>query len=534
MNKSFVGYAIGKLLQVISGIFIIPLGVAVWESHVPGFSYVIRYLPVQGFLIGIFISLSAGTFLTIICKPGKFFKGAREGFAIVALGWITIAFVGSIPLCHYLFFNLEHQTSGAFFRCFTDAYFETMSGFTTTGATVFSNIEAFPKSLIFWRSFTHWFGGMGIITLILVVFPALGVSGYQMFRGEVPGPTAERLLPRLTETAKMLWGVYVLLSIAEIILLLLGGMPLFDASCHTFGTMATGGFSTKNASIGYYNSNYFEWVIIIFMYLAGINFIIHYKVLLLGRGQILKNNRELHFYTAVIIVAIVVSTAALYLQGVSSVENYAKHFQSGSSNQNELVTHLGREHNKTSSFYGCFRHASFQVVSLITTTGYCTADFDAWPDVIRFLLVILMFFGGCIGSTGGGMKMGRIMILLKAGLREIHKSIKPKLIAPLKIRKTSLEEQLVTNILSFAVLYISIFVVCSFLMILIIPDISTAVTSVIATLNNIGPGLSGVGATQTYAWIPLPGKWLLVLCMLLGRLELFTVLAIFLPSAWKK
>ncbi len=534
MNIKIVGYTVGKLLQLASGIFIIPLLIAIWESRYAGFDSISNSVTVQGFLLASITSLFIGFLLTFLTRDKKQISGTKEGYVIVTLSWIVMAFVGSIPLAIFFISSIEHPTIKVIITCITDAYFETMSGFTTTGATVITNIESLPKSLLFWRSLTHWLGGMGIITLAIGILPALGIPAYQMFKGEVPGPTAERLLPKLAETAKMLWGVYALLSLAEIMLLFFGGMPLFDSVCHTFGTMATGGFSTKNASIGYYDNNYFDWVITIFMFLAGINFIIHYKVILRGQLQAIKKDSELHFYIATVIIAILILTGSLYFKGTLSQKEYSKHFRASSQKAEILTNHVKTEQQKVSTLYNSFRYSAFQVVSIVTTTGYCTADFDMWPQLSRLLLVVLMFFGGCIGSTGGGIKMGRIMLMFKTALREIIITIKPKLIAPLKINNEKIEEQFAINILSFGILFLFIFVVLSLLMTLIISDLPTAITTVIATLNNIGPGLSGVGATQTYAWIPISGKWLLSLSMLLGRLELFTVLVIFSPSTWKK
>lgn len=335
--------------------------------------------------------------------------------------------------------------------------------------------------------------------LAIAILPAMGVGGYQMFKGEVPGATKDKLTPRIVETAKLLWSVYLIFSIAETSLLMLGGMSLFDALCHTFGTMATGGFSTRNASVGAFNSPYIEWVIIAFMFLAGTNFMIHYQVLR-GRFKALKENRELHFYLGVLATAILVTTVILAINGQQAP----------------------------------LRTGAFQVVSITTTTGFATANFNLWPHFIRLLLVILMFFGGCSGSTGGGIKMSRIMVLFQTGWRELKKMSRPNLVAHIKQGGAILKEKQVVNIASFFILYISIFVFASLLMTFFIPDLETAITSVVATLSNIGPGLGGVGAVETYAWIPNMGKWILIACMLIGRLELFGVLIVFQAANWRK
>jgi trk system potassium uptake protein TrkH len=533
LNKLAVGYAIGKLLQVMGGVLIIPFSIALYhywalpKTHWPANSEVL------GFVVAISCSLVLGTILTRTCYSGKNLQGVLEGFVIVTFGWIILTLMGCIPF--FTYFLLESKAPVSFIKMaqyFTDAYFETMSGFTTTGATIITNIEGLPHSLLFWRSLTHWLGGMGIITLAIAIFPAMGISGYQIFRGEVPGPSAERLQPRLAETAKILWGVYLLLSVVEAILLCAGGMPLFDSICHTFGTMATGGFSVKNASIGAYNSDYFDWIITIFMFLAGMNFLVHYRVLC-GQHREMWTNKELHFYTGTIVISIIVVTAALYYNGLPPSEHAAVHFRHAPLATEEFSEHVSAESKNVDTLYQCFRKAAFQVVSIVTTTGYGTADFDVWPDICRFLLVVLMFWGGCAGSTGGGIKMIRIMVILKIAGRELRKMSKPRLIAPLKIGGITVDEGRIINIMTFFILFMGLFVISALLLSMFVPDLVTAITATTATMGNIGPGLSGVGSMEHYGWIPIPGKWILIFCMLLGRLEIYTVLLAFRPSTWK-
>ena len=441
---------------------------------------------------------------------------------------------GAIPLTIYFLSRSDIVTVSAVTRAFTDAYFEIMSGFTTTGATIMTDIEGLPQGILFWRSLTHWLGGMGIITLALAILPAFGIAGYQMFRGEVPGPTAERLKPRLAQTAKILWGTYVVLTLAETALLKIGGMTLFDALCHSFGTMATGGFSTKAASIGAYNSAYIEWVIIIFMFFAGMNFIIHYRILFSRKFDLLKNNKEFHFYATVILIAVLLATVMLWTGGIAPKEEISRSYRSQPLSGKAITEKIAEEKAKIDSFGDTLRHSAFQVVSITTTTGYCTADFDVWPNFIRYMLVILMFFGGCAGSTGGGIKMIRIMVTFKSALREVRTIIKPRIIAPVKIAGGAIEESQVSNILGFVALFAAIFIVFSLAMSFFINDFTTSFTAVAATMCNIGPGLSGIGAAENYAWIPIPGKWILVFCMLLGRLEIYTVLIALSPVSWKK
>ncbi len=526
MKYRAVFYSLGRLIQMLALVLLVPTGIALWQQRGVGDYW---NTEVSSFAITILASLLLGTLLQGIFRAGRYDQGIKEGFAIVTLGWVVLALLGSIPfLVHFLREGYEPLAA------FTDAYFETMSGFTTTGSTILSDIEALPRGLLFWRSLTHWLGGMGIVTLVLAIFPAMGVGGYQMFRGEVPGPTADRLRPRLAETAKILWGVYVLLTGVETLLLMFGGMDLYDALSHSFATMATGGFSTHNASIGAFDSAYIDYVITFFMFMAGTNFLIHYRLLFRGDWLSLRRNREFHFYFGTVFLAIAFSTLLLWMGGLPSSEEVATHFTHEPRSETELAAHLERESDKVDSLAGAFRYASFQVIAIVTTTGFGTADFDAWPRVIGLLFVVLMFWGGSAGSTGGGMKMIRVMVTFKAAWRELKKVVRPRLLAPLKVRRTPLGEDRVANIVGFFVLFVGLFVVCSVIMCFFVPDLTTAVASVAASIGNIGPGLSGVGSTQTYSWIPIPGKWLLVLCMLLGRLEIFTVLVVMRPGFWRK
>jgi len=487
MRKTSIFFVVGKLLRLLSGILIIPLTIA-WVTK-----GTVDY-EVFSFIVASLAAFLTGTILITTLKNTNGY-GPREGYAIVVIGWILIALYGAIP---FLFHNLLIEGQ-SFFSAFTNSYFEIMSGFTTTGSTVIVDIEILPKGLLFWRSLTHWLGGMGIVMLAIAILPAMGVGGYQMFKGEVPGATKDKITPKIVETAKLLWFVYVLFSAVETALLMFGGMSLFDATCHAFGTMATGGFSTMNASIGAFNSPYIEWVIIVFMFLAGTNFIIHYQ-LLRGKFTILKENKELHFYVGVLATAITLTTIILSLNQVESP----------------------------------LRNSVFQVISITTTTGFATANFNVWPQFLRLLLVLLMFFGGSSGSTGGGIKMSRIMILFQTGWRELKKISQPNLVAHVKQGNASLKERQIMNIASFFIIYLIIRAFASLLMTLFVPDLETAITSVIATLSNIGPGLGKVGAIETYAWIPNPGKWILIACMLIGRLELFGVLIVFRAASWRK
>ncbi|MBN2357505.1 TrkH family potassium uptake protein [candidate division KSB1 bacterium] len=415
----------------------------------------------------------------------------REGFAIVVFSWSSMAAFGALPFI----------ISGAI-PSYTDAFFETMSGFSTTGASILTNIEALPHGLLFWRSETHWLGGMGIIVLSLAILPFLGVGGMQLFKAEVPGPVPDKLSPRIKETAKILWGVYVLISAVETILLMFGGMSLFDALCHTFGTMATGGFSTKNASIAHFDSLYVEMVILFFMLAAGTNFSLHYRVL---RGQLnaYRLDREFRFYFIFIILFIIIVAPIVYF-------------------------------TRTPSVGGAIRSAAFQVVSITTTTGYVTDDFELWGRGGQLIMLCLMFIGGCAGSTGGSIKIIRIMLVLKHGITEIKKLLHPNAYIPVRLGGRVVTPEVVTNILAFFFIYMIIFAGGSVCMALLGLDTVTAIASVAATLGNIGPGLGNVGPVDHYAHVPVMGKWLLSFFMLLGRLELYTVIILFVPEFWKK
>ena len=534
MNKKFIIFSVGKLLEILAFILIIPALITFFEIKQESLLSTILDYRLVGFIIAIVASYLAGSLLKAAGNSELTGTGIKEGFAIVTFGWFSLTFFGALPLMTYFLSQANNLSINTIFQAFTNSYFEIMSGFTTTGATIMINIEALPSGILFWRSLTHWLGGMGIITLALAILPAFGIASYQMFRGEVPGPTAERLKPRLAQTAKILWGTYVLLTLLETILLKIGGMSVFDALCHSFGTMATGGFSTKNASIASYNSPFIEWVVIVFMFFAGMNFIIHYRIFFFRKFDLLRNNREFHFYFMVILLAIITSIFILANKGINSKNNISQSFRHRPLNEKTIEKKIIDEKAKINSFSEKLRRSAFQVVSITTTTGYTTADFDVWPNFIRCMLVILMFFGGCAGSTGGGMKMIRIMVSIKAALREIRVLIQPRIILPLKIAKKALGEKQVQNIIGFVMLFLAFFIVASLAMSFFIEDFTTAITSVAATICNIGPGLSGVGATQNYAWIPLGGKWVLIFCMLLGRLEIYTILIAFAPISWKK
>jgi trk system potassium uptake protein TrkH len=418
--------------------------------------------------------------------------GIREGFAIVTFAWVSAAVFGALPFV----------VSGAI-PSVTDAFFESMSGFTTTGATILADIESIPRSVLFWRSLTQWLGGMGIVVLALVILPYLGVGGMQLFKAEVPGPTPDKLKPRITETAKTLWGTYVLISGLETMLLMMGGLDWFDAVVHTFTTMATGGFSPYNDSIGHFTSPFVHYVIVVFMFVAGVNFSLHYWAL---RRQFWRYGRdsEFRFYVW------------LFL-GVTLVV---------------MLDGLGR--GVFDSFEGALRNSAFQVVSIATTTGFVTHDYETWGPLSYFLIFLLFFVGGCAGSTGGSIKTMRVILLLKHGWNEVNRLLHPRGVYLLKMRGKPVPEGVIPNVLGFFLLYMVVIALFGGLLSWLGVDFSTSIGAVASCLGNIGPGLGDVGPTEHYGYLPGAGKWLLSTCMLLGRLELFTVLVLLLPGFWKR
>ena len=415
----------------------------------------------------------------------------RVGMAVVTLSWIGAGVFGSLPL--YL---------SGYFAHFSDCVFETFSGFTTTGASICTNVEILPHSLLLWRSLTHWLGGMGIILLSLAVLPFLGIGGMQLYRAEVPGPVPDKLRPRIRDTALLLWKVYVLFTVLEIILLYSGGMELFDAVCHTFGTMATGGFSTKNGSIGHYSSAYLQMVVTVFMVIAGTNFALHFKMLQ-GHIRGFREDPEFRFYGGLILAGTLILTLMVW-----------GHTEDG--------------------VWTAFRHSLFQVVSILTTTGYATADFELWGPLAQMMLLGAMFVGGCAGSTSGGIKCMRILILVKQAGRELLRLVHPRAIVSLRLGARTVSDEMLQGIVGFLVLYLLLACLSIGALAALEVDVLTSISAVIACISNIGPGLGSVGPTENYSQIPILGKWVLIFCMLLGRLEIYTVVILLAPWFWRK
>ena len=480
MNVALTLRVLGALLLFLAAALLIPLGCALICSDGTAGAFLLSAVICAVIGGALFGTSRSGLDLSI-----------REGFAIVTFGWLAFALFGALP----------YVLAGGI-PSYVDAFFEAMSGFTTTGSTILTDIEALPPSLLLWRSFTQWLGGMGIIVLSLAILPMLGVGGMQLFKAEVPGPTADRLTPRIQDTAKLLWGVYLLLSVIELGLLMAGNMSFFDALNHTFTTMATGGFSTRNASIAAFNSAYIDWVITLFMFLAGVNFSLHYLAL---RGRTLDfwRNEEFRFYLWLTLGGTTLLTLFNLFGSYGSVSD-------------------------------SLRYSAFQIVSIMTTTGYATADFELWAVFCQYLLVVCMFIGGCAGSTGGGMKVARVLLLFKHAHVQLYRLIHPRAVRLVKLGNRPVDKEVMQAILGFFALYMGIFVAASLVMAALGMDLLSAGTSVITALGNVGPGLGTVGPVDNFAHVPAVGKLVLALCMLLGRLELFTVLVLVIPSFWRK
>ena len=424
----------------------------------------------------------------------------RDGFTIVTLAWLLIALAGAMPF--YL--------SGAIPN-FTDAWFESMSGVTTTGASIIGNpntlphlpngIESLTHGVLYWRSFIQWIGGMGIIVFTIAILPLLGAGGVQLFKAEVPGPVADKIRPRVKETAKILWMVYVGLTAAEAILLSISGMPWFDAICHAFTTMPTGGFSTQNASIAAYANPAIHYIIIFFMFIAGVNFTLHFRALT-GNIKLCFKDPELLAYIGITFAA----TLFIFLNIASAQGDW---------------THDN------------FLSSLFQSVSILTTTGFGSADYEIWPFFSQFLILILMFIGGMGGSTGGGMKVARIILLVKYAATETRRMLHSRAIIPIRIGDRYIGEDVVRNTLGFFLFYMSIFGITALILTTLNLDIESAIGAAASAIGNIGPGLGAFGPTDNYALLHPIGKWMLTFCMLLGRLEIFTIMVLFSRTFWK-
>ncbi len=482
MRWSYILRIIGILLAFLALSMIIPVLVCFFYNE-----------PIRPFILSISITIAVSLALIWFSSTlsDEDYINQKEGMTAVALAWTAIGLFGALPF----YFSPD-------FTSFTDAFFESVSGFTTTGSSVMTDIQAADYGLLFWRSLIQWLGGMGIIVLSLAVLPFLGVGGIQLYKAEVPSPVPDKLTPRLSDSAKILWLVYAGLTGLEIILLFTGGMPLFDAVCHSLTTLPTGGFSPKNTSLAHYDSAYFDLIVTVFMILAGINFSLHYQILK-GRTLAFWKDTECRFFLGLVMILILVISWDLYGRVYSSV------FES-------------------------IRFSGFQVASIVTTTGFATADYELFPGLSQILLFVCMFIGGSAGSTGGGMKCARILVCFKYCYRELFKLIHPRSIRQIKINNIVISDDVLRSIMGFLSLYIGLFFLSSILLALMGLDMMTSFGAVAACIGNIGPGFGSVGPSENFAHLPDLAKWLLSWCMLLGRLEIYTVIILFVPEFWKK
>ncbi len=478
MNYSIIIYIIGYVLQIEGLFLLLPCLTALCYRESSGFAFL--FTAVLCFLLG-----KAATFR----KPKNTVFYGREGFVTVSMCWIVLSIFGALP------FLLNGDIPSV-----PDALFETVSGFTTTGSTILTDIESLSKCSLFWRSFTHWIGGMGVLVFVLAVLPIAG-GGSQMYlmRAESPGPSVNKLVPRVKNTAMILYGIYIVITIIEIILLLIGGMPLFDALTSAFGTAGTGGFGIKNDSFASY-SVFCQGVVSIFMILFGINFNIYYLLLCKKHKQAFQSD-ELRMYLAVILASTVFIAFNI------------RHLFPG---------------------FQALHHALFQVGSIITTTGFATQDFNTWPELSKMILIFLMFFGACAGSTGGGIKISRILILMKSIKKELFSIVHPRSVQKIRVDGQVIEHDVIRSVNVFMAAYLLIIMLSILIVSLENKDTVSTVTSVITTLNNIGPGLELVGPVGNFSSFTALSKFVFLFDMLAGRLEIFPLLILFMPDTWKK
>ncbi|MED5464348.1 MAG: potassium transporter TrkG [Myxococcota bacterium] len=486
MNAKAVLFVLGNLAIILAGALIAPLVVAiVYDSGGPH-----EIHEVKAFGITASLTLAVGIILRLVFRDAESKVQVREGFAIVTFAWLLFALFGMLP---YLLTGVVSST--------TDAFFETMSGFTTTGASIFSEVEFLPHGVQFWRCMTQWLGGMGIVVLSVALLPVLGVGGYRILKAETPGGVAfERDRPRITDAAKDMWELYLVFSAVQCFLLVLCGMSPYDAMCHTFTTMSTGGFSTHTASVGHFTSPLIQWVIIIFMVIAGVNFSVHAHFIR-GRLKLALLNLEFRFFLYMLTVSVLIG---LMVQPTGSSAEEA------------------------------IRNITFQVVSIATSTGFATEDFEQWVPLMKFVLVGLMIVGGCMGSTAGGIKVTRILVFGKNIIRELHRMIYPHGVRPLRVGTRVLEPHVGANIMAFGSLYTLSFVLGTMTMVAYEYDLLSSCTASLAALSNIGPGLGQVGPAQNWGHLPDTAKWVMSTLMLMGRLELFSVVILFSPWVWRR
>ena len=439
-------------------------------------------------------TIGVGVLLKILTRNNKNDEvKKRDGYLIVALGWLSMTLFGSLP---YVFSgSIPH---------YSDAFFETISGLTTTGATILEDIEAMPKGILFWRSMTQWIGGMGIIVLTIAILPLLGVGGMELFASEAPGPTKDKIHPRIKETAKRLWIIYFSLTVLQCILLMFAGMDFYDAINHSLTTMSTGGFSTKQASVAHFDTPIIQYIIIVFMFIAGTNFTLLYFGVKLKFKKFWEND-EFKWYLGAVAALTFIIVGVLYLHNLQD-----------------------------SSFEENFRSVLFQVVSVITTTGYATTDFTTWGSFVTFIFFLLLFTGASAGSTSGGMKLVRIILLMKNGFLEFKRRLHPNAIVPVTLNRQSVPPKIIYNLLAFVFFYLFMFVTGSIVMTFLGVDFMEALSAVATSIGNVGPGIGKLGPSYTFYHLPDAAKWVLAFLMLLGRLELFTITILFTPYFWRR
>lgn len=481
INFRFITNIIGKLLFVESAFLMLCIIIALIYGE----------NDVMAFVYSSLLTLAAGSLMTFTVKVKDRVLAKKDGYFIVTCTWVIFTIFGCLP---YLF--------GGTIPSVPDAIFETMSGFTTTGSSVLNNIDSLPHATLFWRSLTQWMGGMGIIVLLLAILPGLGIEGRDLFVAEVPGPTHDKFSATFTSTARRMWYLYITLTAAETLFLLLGNMSLFDAICHSFTTMATGGYSTKQDSIAYWDSAYIQYVIIVFMFIAGTNFGLIY-IALNGKVRKLFHDEEFKLYFFITIIASVIIASVLFVKGYDDLEL-------------------------------SIREALFQVVSIITTTGYATADYLLWPPLLGVIIFVLLFVGASAGSTSGGLKCIRLNLLFKNSFIEMKRIIHPNGVINVKYNGKSIHPNIMTGVMGFFILYIFIFGISSVIMSLFTDDIATACSAVITSMSNVGPGFGEIGPMDNFSNLNDFAKIFLSILMMVGRLEVFTVLVLFSRAFWKK
>ncbi len=479
MNRRMTTYILGRMLGVEALVLLIPALVSViyreegWKA----------FLLTSGILLLLYVLLGRK-------KPEDSTIYGKDGFIIIACAWILWSVFGSLP------FYISGEIPS-----YVDAVFETVSGFTTTGSTILTDIEGLSKGMNFWRCLTHWIGGMGVLVFVMVIVSLEDRNSMHLMRAEVPGPETDKLVPKARDTAKILYSMYFVLTVAEIILLLAGGMSLYDSIIHSFSTAGTGGFSSRNSSIAFYDSAYIDGVITVFMILFGINFNMYYLLLLKKVKDVFKNE-EVRAYLGVILGATLLIT-------INILSIYEKPLKA-------------------------FRYAVFQVASIITTTGFVTADFNLWPMLSQCILLGLMVLGACAGSTGGGMKVARILILLKSVKRELKRLLHPKSVAIVKVNEKKVKDETLQGVYVYFICYVAIFMVSVLLISLNNFDFATTFSGVLTTMNNVGPGIAAVGPIENFAAFSDFSKIIFCLNMLIGRLEIFPFLVLFSPNLWRK